>query len=100
MDFDEVVRRRRMTRRFDSTPVPPAVRDRLLSAALRAPSAGSSQGVDLLVLESQASRQAFFQATTDAAWRARPAGSAAGILPAPLVVVPLADPAAYVRRYG
>lgn len=100
MDFDEVVRRRRMTRRFDPSPVPVELRERLLAPALTAPSAGFSQGVDLLVLESGDARGAFFESTTDPAWRARQGGSAEGLLAAPLVVLPLADPQAYVRRYG
>jgi nitroreductase len=100
VEFDEVVRRRRMTRRFDPAPVPPAVRDRVLAAALTAPSAGHTQGVDLLVLESEERRDAFFAATTDEAWRGGGGAAAAGVLAAPLVVVPLADPDAYVRRYG
>jgi nitroreductase len=100
VEFDEVVRRRRMTRRFDPAPVPAGVRDRLLAAALTAPSAGFSQGVDLLVLESPEARGAFFESTTDAEWRTRRGGSAEGILAAPLVVVPVADPEAYVHRYG
>lgn len=100
MEYDEVVRRRRMTRRFDPAPLPADLRDRMLAGALTAPSAGFSQGVDLLVLESAAARRDFFESTTDAAWRARAGGSAEGLLGAPLVVVPLADPQAYVHRYG
>lgn len=45
MDFQEVVRRRRSVRRYDlSRPVPPEVTDRILRNALKAPSAGFSQG--------------------------------------------------------
>src|SRR3954466_6904463 len=50
MDFREVVRRRRMVRRFDARPVPADVLERVLEAARRGPSAGYSQGFDLLVL--------------------------------------------------
>jgi nitroreductase len=100
VELDEAIRRRRMRRRFSAAPVPPEVRDRLLRAALSAPSAGHSQGVDLLVLESETARHHFFDLTSDPAWRARVGGSAEGLLAAPLVVLPVADPAAYVARYA
>jgi nitroreductase len=99
MDFHEAVTSRRMTRRFaEGSPVPPAVRDRLLAAALTAPTAGNSQGVDFLVLEDPAARRRFFEMTADRAWLG--GGGAGGILAAPLVVLPIADPAAYVDRYS
>lgn len=44
MDFDEVIRKRRMTRNFELKPVPNAVIDKILGLALRAPSAGFTQG--------------------------------------------------------
>ena len=57
MEFQEVVRRRRMVRNYDpDRPVPPEVRERILANALRAPSAGFSQGWAFLVLESAADR--------------------------------------------
>ena len=44
MEFQEVVRRRRMVRNYADRPVDPAVVDRALRNATRAPSAGFSQG--------------------------------------------------------
>jgi nitroreductase len=44
MEFQEVVRRRRMVRTFTAEPVPQAALDRILGNALRGPSAGFSQG--------------------------------------------------------
>jgi nitroreductase len=49
VELGEVVRRRRMVRRFDPRPLPAEVLDRILHSATRAPSAGFSQGLDLLV---------------------------------------------------
>ncbi|MBV8462572.1 MAG: nitroreductase family protein, partial [Acidimicrobiales bacterium] len=54
MQFDEVVRRRRMTRNFDPEPLDPAIVDRLLATALRAPAAGNTQGRDFVILEGPA----------------------------------------------
>ncbi len=50
MEFEEVVRRRRMVRRFSDEPVDAAVIDRIAAMAQRAPSAGFSQGQRLVVV--------------------------------------------------
>jgi nitroreductase len=65
MDFGEVVGRRRMVRDYQpDRPVPPEVVDRLLAHAVRAPSAGFSQGWAFLVLEEHVDRERFWTATT------------------------------------
>jgi len=46
----EALRHRRMVRSYQDTPVADAVLDRVLGAARRAPSAGNTQGLDLVVL--------------------------------------------------
>ena len=51
MELTEAVRRRRMTRNFSGRPLDPGVVDQLLEGALRAPSAGNTQGRDFVVLE-------------------------------------------------
>ncbi|MBN1092449.1 nitroreductase family protein [Blastococcus sp. TML/M2B] len=98
MEFAEVVRRRRMVRDYDpDRPVPPEVRERLLAHAIRAPSAGFSQGWAFLVLEDDEDRDRFWTATTDAgapdAWLTR-------MRRAPLLVVPFANKQAYLDRYA
>lgn len=99
MELHEVLRRRRMTRRFSPETLPPQLLDRLLDAARRAPSAGFAQGLDLLVLTSSAARERFWALASEASWRERSA-EAAGLLAAPAIVLPLADPGAYLARYG
>jgi hypothetical protein len=55
MEFQDVVRRRRMVREYDENrPVPRDIVDRILHNALRAPSAGFSQGWGFLVLDKPA----------------------------------------------
>ena len=93
-----MVRKRRMTRQFSPDPVPQQVLDELLSAGARAPSAGFTQGVDLVVLTSDEARSRFWQVSSDEIWRRRDE-SAAGLLAAPAIVVPVADPEAYATRY-
>jgi nitroreductase len=64
MEFQEVIRKRRMVRAFTGEPIAPEVVDRLLRAANRAPSAGFSQGYAMLVLESAEDRAAFWRAAS------------------------------------
>jgi nitroreductase len=87
-----------MVRDFEpDRPVPPEIRDRLLEHAIRAPSAGFSQGWAFLVLESPGERDRFWAATTDG-------GPADGWLTrmrrAPLLIVPLSHKQAYLDRYA
>jgi nitroreductase len=98
MEFQEVLRRRRMVRNYDpSRPVPPAVVERLLANALRAPSAGFSQGWAFLVLSSPGERERFWDATTSPG---EPDAWLTGMRNAPLLIVPLSHKAAYLNRYA
>ena len=93
-----MVRRRRMVRDYDpDRPVPPEVRDLLLEHAIRAPSAGFSQGWAFLVLETAAERAAFWTATTGPG---TPDGWLTRMRRAPLLVVPFSHKAAYLDRYA
>lgn len=49
-EFPEVVRQRRMVRRYRDEPVDPRVVERIAATALRGPSAGFSQGIRLVVV--------------------------------------------------
>lgn len=99
MEFADVVRRRRMVRAYDpDRPVDPAVLDRVLDHAIRAPSAGFSQGWDFVVLDDAASRERFWGATTDP--DAEPDSWLRGLRTAPVLIVCCSDPGAYLRRYA
>ena len=50
MDFEQVVRKRRMVRKFKPDPVPPESLDRILKLARKTPSAGFSQGQSFVVI--------------------------------------------------
>ncbi|NNE73231.1 MAG: nitroreductase family protein, partial [Acidimicrobiales bacterium] len=52
--FYDVLRRRRMVRNYTADPIDPDVLDRVVAAGLRGPSAGNTQGADLLVLTGDA----------------------------------------------
>src|SRR5580704_3856651 len=98
MELSEAVLRRRMTRNFTAEPLASGVLDRLLAGALRAPSAGNTQGREFVVLEGATETARYWEATTDPAWRSR-SGRFVGLSRAPVVVVPFVDPAAYAARY-
>ncbi|MEU4240902.1 nitroreductase family protein [Actinoplanes sp. NPDC026619] len=98
MDFQDVVRRRRMIRHYDpDRPVPPEVVDRIIDNGLRAPSAGFAQGWGFLVLDTAADIELFRTA-------ARPAEDPerwfAATVQAPLLIVPLANKDVYLDRYA
>ena len=95
MELREVIRRRRMVRRFDPRPLPAEVLERILHSATRAPSAGFSQGLDLLVLEGRDAVRGFWRATADPRF-ATPYSSAEP----PAIVLVLSDKQAYLDRYA
>ncbi len=98
MEFQDVVRRRRMVRNFDSRPLPPELVDRIVANAQRGPSAGFTQGVDLLVLEGREQTQRYWDACFPA--HRRSGFRWPGILEAPLLLVPLGSREAYLDRYA
>jgi nitroreductase len=98
MEFREVVRRRRMVRRYSEEPVDPAVVDRMLEHAQRAPNAGFTQGWAFLVLDTAEDVGRFWESTgADPATHNRWLD---GMRTAPVVIVPLACKDAYLERYA
>ena len=94
-EFYEVLRQRRMVRSFLADAVDPEVLERVVAAGLRGPSAGNSQGLELVVLTG---------ADVDRYWSVTlPSPSTfrwQGLLRAPVLVVPVVDPQAYASRYA
>ncbi|MFI5036370.1 MAG: nitroreductase family protein [Acidimicrobiales bacterium] len=98
MELRDLLARRRMVRSFDATPVDPAWLEALCADALRAPTAGNAAGVRMRVVT--AARLAeYFDAATDAAWRA---GSARypGLARAGAAVLVTARVEDYLARYA
>ncbi|TWD84762.1 nitroreductase [Kribbella amoyensis] len=98
MEFQDVVRRRRMVRKYDvERPVPEEIVERILANAVRAPSAGFSQGFGYLVLDNQDDIARFRTAATpeqDAEnWLA-------ANVQAPLLIVVHSNKDAYLDRYA
>ncbi|MEV4532666.1 nitroreductase family protein [Asanoa sp. NPDC049518] len=98
MDFQDVVRKRRMVRSYEpDRPVPPEVVDRILRNGLRAPSAGFSQGWGFLVLDTAADLDRFRAAMHRSA---EPEKWLASHFAAPLLIVPCSHKDAYLDRYA
>jgi len=97
MELTEIVRRRRMVRRFDQRPVPPEVIDRILDLARRAPTAGFAQGVDFLVLDTPQAVAEFWRMTDDADDPMDPDDIEHGPT---VIVLPIADKRPYLARYA
>ena len=92
MEFQEVVRRRRMVRTFTGEPVSAESLDRILGNAVRGPSAGFSQGQSFLVLTEPGDREKF--------WAIAGAAIAESAQTAPLVIVPMSCKRVYLERYA
>jgi nitroreductase len=99
MEFQDVVRKRRMVRNYADRPVEASALDRMLANAVRAPSAGFAQGWSFLVLDRAADVDRFWASSTpadadhDGRWLT-------GMRTAPVVIVPLSSKATYLDRYA
>jgi len=101
MEFDEVIRKRKMVRAFTSEPVSAEAAERILIAANRAPSAGFSQGYALLVLDAPDQLGPFWELLSAYHGDDEHAGAAwEPVTRAPLVVVPLSCKRIYLDRYA
>ena len=78
--------------------MPAGVISTALGNAIRAPSAGFSQGWDFLVLTRPEERQAYWASTTDP--DDEPDAWLAGIMTAPALILCLSDEGSYLRRYA
>ncbi|GIM97757.1 nitroreductase family protein [Paractinoplanes toevensis] len=101
MEFDEVVRRRRMVRSYDpDRPLPAEVLDKIVRHGLRAPSAGFSQGWGFLVLTTPEDRELYWTSTTENATSDWHGDWLARMRNAPAIVVCLSNKSAYLDRYA
>lgn len=98
MEVDEALRRRRMVRNFTGEPLDRAVVERVAGAAFRAPAAGNTDALDVVVLDGAATERYWSVTLADPARRARFRWQ--GLLAAPVLLVLVTRPAAYVERYA
>lgn len=103
MDLIDAVSRRRMVRRFDpARGVPLETVTDLVRLAQRAPSAGHTQGWDVLALLDADDRARFWEACRERAATEpdQPDPWLRGVSAAPVLLVMLADRTAYLDRYA
>jgi nitroreductase len=98
VEFADVVASRHMTRHFRADPLDPVVLETIVATALRTPSAGFTQGIDVILLTEAPARERFWSLASEVSWRSS-SPAASELMAAPAVVVPVADPAAYLERY-
>jgi nitroreductase len=98
VEYREVLDRRRMVRAFSPDPIESAVLDRLLSDALRAPSAGNSQGTELVVLAGPEETARYWDVALPP--ERRDGFAWPGLLVAPVLALVLADRRRYLDRYA
>ena len=100
MEFGDVVRGRRMVRAYDpGRAVAQSTLTELLELAIRAPSAGFSQGWDFVVLRTAADTGRFWAASKDDE-ADEPDRWLAGMQTAPVLVLCLSDRERYLDRYA
>ena len=90
MDFESVVKRRRMCREYLDKDVPEEKIDRILDLASRFPSAGHTEPQEFIVVRDQRVKHDLARAALDQMFVAQ----------APLVIVVISDVRRLARRYG
>jgi nitroreductase len=98
MEFEKLVRKRRMVRHFKPDPVDPAAIDRMLELARRAPSAGYTQGQAFIVVTDPELRENVARCC-DPEGHYTDAFRHDWVAEAPVQVIPCADEHAYHARY-
>ena len=97
VNFADIVRSRRMSRSFSDQSVDTSVVTSCIELASRSPSAGKSQGWHVLVLENEATQRYWDIALPI---ERREGFAFPLLLRAPVIVVSMCDPTAYLERYS
>lgn len=97
MQFADVVTSRQMVRSFSPRPIPPEVLTQVLDLARRVPAAGNTQGLDLVVLEGEETQRYWKTSLPD---EQRATFPWPGLLDAPVLIIPVGSPSAYIERYS
>jgi nitroreductase len=99
IELRDVIRRRRMVRRFEQKPIPDDVLRRVLEVARHAPSGGFSQGFDFVVLATPAELEWFYR-TTDDPTDPEPFPGRERDLGPGCLILPFANKRRYLDRYA
>lgn len=100
MEFQTVVNRRKMIRSFKDTPIPKEKVDMIVKNAFKGPSAGFSQGVEMLVLDTPESRELYFEMYGPKEKRKKEDSKWPTLEDAPLIICMLSHKDTYLSRYA
>lgn len=95
MEFQRVVRRRRMVRDFASEPIPEDVLGRILETSFHGPSAGFAQGTELIVLDDPERLEGFWTLVDPDSRKHQGTDG-----DPPVVVIPYSGKPHYLERYS
>ena len=98
MEFQDVVRKRKMIRSFEDRPIPHEIVERIVANVQKAPSAGFSQGWGFLVLEGKEDTARYWDANWPQDRRAE--WGWPDLFNAPLLIVCLSNKKQYLARYA
>jgi nitroreductase len=98
VEFQDVVRKRKMVRSFEDRPIPPEIVERIVANAQKAPSAGFSQGWGFLVLDGKDETRRYWDALLPEDRRKE--WGWPDLFNAPLLVVCMSNKMGYLRRYA
>lgn len=98
MEFREVLARRRMVRNYTARPVDPSALERIADAALRAPSAGNSRAIGVVIVTDLKTREAIAVLADEPAYVAK--GFDPWISRAPAHIVVSVSEKTYRDRYA
>ena len=99
MEYYEVIHKRRMYRSSTKQPVERASLEPILSSATQSPSAGFAQGFDFMVIREKSHLETFWNLALTEDWKNH-TETHKHLWNAPVVIIPLAHPEAYVNRYS
>ena len=98
MEFQDVVRKRKMVRSFEDRPIAKGVLEKVLANAQKAPSAGFSQGWGFLVLEGKSETVRYWDALWPEERRAK--WGWPDLFNAPVLITCCAEKEVYKARYA
>lgn len=101
MEFQNVVKKRKMIRSFTEEPIPTEKIDTILNNFFRGPSAGFSQGIELLVLKEKEDIKRYFDCLGPKEERQKGVLSKwSNLENAQLILIPIAHKETYLSRYA
>lgn len=100
MEFQQVVNRRKMIRSFKPDPIPKEKLDRIIRNLFKGPSAGFSQGTEVLVIDSPELKEKIFEQWGKKEERQKTFTRWPHMEDAPVILIVLSNKDAYLERYA